>query len=180
MVGNDIVDLKEAQNASNWQRPRFLDKLFTELEQAFIKGAKNPFLMVWRLWSMKEASYKLYTQIHPSRFFNPKSFECTVVNNSGFVKFKDFQYYVETKITSNYIISEARLERQKLNSEIIKFITTDYNNQREELKSKLLGTVGRAYYLKKNEFNIPTLVCGKEQINLSLTHHGNYGAYAIG
>ena len=33
MVGNDIVDLAEAKKASNWQRPRFLEKLFTPNEQ---------------------------------------------------------------------------------------------------------------------------------------------------
>lgn len=180
MVGNDIVDLKEEQNASNWQRPRFLDKLFTPLEQSYIQDAKNSFLMVWRLWSMKEASYKLYTQIYPSRFYNPKGFQCTLDTNSGIVNFNNFQCYVETKITSNYIISEARLERQKLNSEIVKFTSPEHSDQSEELKVKLLGTLGNAYNLRKSEFNIPTLSNGKEQINISLTHHGNYGAYAIG
>lgn len=180
MVGNDIVDLTEAKNASNWQRPRFLDKLFTEKEQVYIKNTKSPFLMVWRLWSMKEASYKLYTQINSGRFYNPRGFECKIDKNYGTVKFRDFLYNVETKMTSSYIISEARLEEQKLNSKIIKFTTTDHNNQSQELKSKLLDAVGTMYQLKKNEYNIPTLCNGKEQINISLTHHGNYGAYAIG
>ena len=33
MIGNDIVDLKQAAKDSNWQRPRFLDKVFTKHEQ---------------------------------------------------------------------------------------------------------------------------------------------------
>ena len=49
MVGNDIVDLNEASRASNWQRPRFLDKLFSEQEQAYINSAEKAFKMVWRL-----------------------------------------------------------------------------------------------------------------------------------
>ncbi|WP_067029464.1 4'-phosphopantetheinyl transferase superfamily protein [Allomuricauda sp. CP2A] len=179
MVGNDIVDLHEAHIASNWQRPRFLTKLFTELEQRYIRDAKTPFLMVWRLWSMKEASYKLFTQIYPNRFYNPKGFECTVENNSGTVKFNGFQCYVETKETSKYIISEARLNKQKLRSKIVKFKTTNQKEQSEELKTRLLNYVGSAYQLKKNELNIPTLSNGKEHFNLSLTHHGTYGAFAI-
>ncbi len=179
MVGNDIVDLNEAQHASNWQRARFLNKIFTELEQRYIKDAINPFRMVWRLWSIKEASYKLYTQIYPSRFYNPMGFECTIENNSETVRFGDFQCFVETMETSKYIISEARLNKQKLSSEIVKFKTTSQKEQSEELKTRLINYVGSAYQLKKNEIDIPTLSNGKEQFNVSLTHHGSYGAFVI-
>lgn len=180
MVGNDIVDLDEALKSSDWQRPRFLDKLFTELEQNYIKKAKDPFLMVWRLWSIKEASYKLYTQIHPSRFYNPKGFECSLDDNSAIVKFKGFQCHVETRLTPNYVISEARINKKKLSSVIVKFMSTDQKDFSEELKLRLLNYVGNSYRLTKNEFNIPTLNDGKKHINVSLTHHGNYGAFAIG
>ena len=27
MIGNDIVDIEEAKRMSNWQRPRFLEKI---------------------------------------------------------------------------------------------------------------------------------------------------------
>ena len=70
MVGNDIVDLYEASQASNWQRPRFLDKLFSEQEQAYINSAENAFTMVWQLWSMKEATYKA----HQRRFSIPRKY----------------------------------------------------------------------------------------------------------
>lgn len=180
MVGNDIVDLAEARHASNWQRPGFLDKLFSESEQTYIQNAANPFRMVWRLWSIKEASYKLYTQLYPSRFYDPKGFECTIENNSGSVKFKDFQCFVETKETSHYIISEATLTKQELSSEIVKFKTTNQKEQSEALKTKLLHFVGEAYRIKKNEVGIPTLSKGKGHLNISLTHHGVYGAFTVG
>ncbi|MHA7829509.1 MAG: 4'-phosphopantetheinyl transferase family protein [Flagellimonas sp.] len=180
MVGNDIVDLNEALRGSNWQRPRFLDKLFLELEQTYIQNAANPFRMVWRLWSMKEASYKLYTQLYPSRFYNPKAFECVIENFSAIVKFRDFRCFVETKETSNYIITEARLHTQKWSSKVVKFKTVDQQDQRETLKRSLLDDVGSAFQLQKNEWNVPTLTNGKKQFHISLTHHGSYGAFAIG
>ena len=46
MIGNDIVDITEAKQKSNWQRPRFLDKLFTVQEQQLIQNAHDPFLKV--------------------------------------------------------------------------------------------------------------------------------------
>ena len=106
MVGNDVVDLEEAKRTSNWERPRYLEKLFTSKEQQLIHNATNSFSMVWRLWSMKEAAYKLYTQLNPSRFYNPKGFECDISDLNGIVKFKDFECNVKTQIASKYILSE--------------------------------------------------------------------------
>jgi len=180
MVGNDIVDLNEALRASNWQRPRFLDKLFSASEQRHIQNAVNPFRMVWRLWSVKEASYKLYTQLHPGRFYNPKAFECPIENSSSMVKFQNFRCVVETRETSNYIISEARLHTQKWSSKVVKLKTRVQQDQSEELKRKLLDHVGDAFHLQKSKLNIPTLIHGQKQIHISLTHHGSYGAFAIG
>jgi phosphopantetheinyl transferase (holo-ACP synthase) len=179
MVGNDIVDLNEAQKASNWQRQRFLTKLFSETEQVYIKTSKNPFLMVWRLWSMKEASYKLFTQLKPGRFYNPKGFECSIEGNKGVVEHEDFKCYVESKSTSNYVISEARLNTHRLNSTIVKFATTNHSTQSTIIKSKLLDGVEMDWQLKKDEYNIPVLTNGEDILNVSLTHHGNYGAYTI-
>ena len=180
MVGNDLVDLNEALRTSNWQRPRFLDKLFSESEQTYIQNAANPFRMVWRLWSIKEASYKLYTQLYPARFYNPKAFECVIENSSAIVKFRDFQCFVETKENSNYIISEARLNTQKWSSKVVKFKTVGQHGQSKELKQRLLNDVGDAFELQKNALNIPTLINGKKRFHISLTHHGSYGAFAIG
>ncbi|WP_299126654.1 4'-phosphopantetheinyl transferase superfamily protein [uncultured Winogradskyella sp.] len=179
MVGNDIVDLNEAKKTSNWERPRFLNKLFSEEEQYQIKTSHNPFVMIWRLWSMKEASYKLYTQLHPSRFYNPKGFLCDIEGHKGVVSFRNFKCYVESKITSDYIISEARFEPQKLTSTIVSFNTTIYKVQSGLLKSELLDGFGKEYRINKTKFNIPVLTNAKNIHNISLTHHGNYGAYAI-
>lgn len=177
MVGNDIVDLNEASRASNWQRPRLLDKLFSEQEQAYINSAENAFKMVWRLWSMKEASYKLYTQIAPSRFYNPKAFQCTIKEDLGTVKCKNFSCFVQSKITSNYIISEASLKKQKLNSEIIEFVSLGYAGQSDELKAKLIDSLDSKFRIEKNAFDVPILSNGKELFHVSLSHHGRYGAY---
>ncbi len=64
MIGNDVVDLALAKVESNWQRKGYLDKLFTTKEQNLIFCSENPTIMVWILWSRKEAVYK----IHANRF----------------------------------------------------------------------------------------------------------------
>ena len=53
MVGNDIIDLNEARRSSNWERPGFVQKIFTAKEQSIIRDSIDPFTTVWHLWSMK-------------------------------------------------------------------------------------------------------------------------------
>jgi len=186
MVGNDIVDLAEAQQTSRWQHPRFLDKLFTETEQIYSSKSKNPFLTIWRLWSIKEAAYKLYTQHYPSRFYKPKAFECSLSEENGTVIFQDFTCYVSTLITSDYVLSEARLNKTDCTSEVCVFKTKNINIQSKLLKHKLKKSASKAYQVKqenlrltKDHFNIPRLICHNTKIAISLTHHGRFGAFAL-
>ena len=186
MVGNDIVDIAQAKKDSNWQRPRFLDKLFTLKEQQTIHASDNPCIMVWQLWSMKEAGYKLYSQINPRRFYNPKGFTCEIDNKKSVVRFKNFHCYVETKITSDYIISEARLESKSMTSKVIKLKSSEPKLQSEVIRKetlkfaiKYLNMSDDNVKIVNSDVNIPTLEIDSEVTPISLTHHGNYGAFAI-
>ena len=188
MIGNDIVDIEEARQKSNWQRPRFLEKLFTLKEQQLIYNSDNSFLMVWRLWSMKEAAYKLYTQLQPSRFYNPKKFECEINYSDGKVRYRDFLCYVKTKITSQYILSESHLVATKLHSECIKIWHSSPKTQSENIRAILLSKVSEKcnilqqdMRIVKSEFGVPSVYNKSKKLNIgvSISHHGNYGAYAI-
>ena len=84
MIGNDIVDLKQAAKDSNWKRPRFLDKIFTQKEQSIILSSENNDQMIWLLWGMKEAAYKAYVRQFKHVFFNPKLIQCQLgLDNEG-------------------------------------------------------------------------------------------------
>jgi len=186
VIGNDIVDLSEAKKTSNWQHPRFLEKLFTEKEQHYINNSEDEFIKIWQLWSMKEAAYKLYTQKKPSRFYAPKAFECFVSISGGKVKYKNFECDVSTQITTNYIVSEAQFIQQKIRSKVLEFKDEDLKKQSQFLKHKLLEQISRDYNIlrldlvfQKSEFGIPTVNYNSETINVSLTHHGKFGAFAI-
>jgi len=186
MVGNDIVDISEAKHASNWQRPRFLEKLFTNEEQKCIQNAPNPFLKVWHLWSMKEAAYKLYTQLYPSKFYNPKGFACSMTKDFGIVKFKTFTCYVTTQITSDYIISEARLNSEYMTSKVIKFDNRNPQKQSETIRKVLIEAGTDRFNIStenmkilSSKHGVPSLQLPSKTVPLSITHHGYYGAFAI-
>ena len=76
MIGNDLVDLQHASRESNWMRRGFLHKLFSKQEQQYIMLATKPSEMVWLLWSMKEAAYKIYNRQSGVREFAPLKLRC--------------------------------------------------------------------------------------------------------
>lgn len=108
MIGNDIIDLAIARKESNWKRKGFLDKIFTQEEQLLIANAKNPTIMVWNLWSRKEAAYKIYNRETKIRAFIPQQLRCLYESDTaGTISCNGFVYYTQTRITNNSIYSEA-------------------------------------------------------------------------
>lgn len=103
MIGNDIVDLVQADKDSNWQRKGFLDKLFTTEEQFLISSDIQAPLMVWLLWSMKEAAYKINSRQSKLRLFAPIKLICNnliVLNDkaTGQVFYEEQVYFTTTEI----------------------------------------------------------------------------------
>jgi phosphopantetheinyl transferase (holo-ACP synthase) len=108
MIGNDIVDLALAQKESNWKRKGFLDKIFTPNEQLLILNAKKPAIMVWNLWSRKEAAYKIYNRQTQIRGYFPLQLECFDLEITdeiilGKVEIKNLVYFTKTVISSQFI-----------------------------------------------------------------------------
>jgi phosphopantetheinyl transferase (holo-ACP synthase) len=108
MIGNDVVDLSIATQQSNWRRKNYLDKVFTPLEQDFIRAAANPDEMVWSLWSRKEAVYKIIRQKGGKSGYYPKAIECLdTCSTNGKVRFKHTVYFTQTIIKDSLLQTVA-------------------------------------------------------------------------
>lgn len=107
MIGNDVVDLDLAKVQSNWRRKGYLDKIFSPAEQTLIATASCADEMVWILWSMKEAAYKIDNRITSIRNFAPASLVCSLAlsNNemNGSVSIQDRVYFTKTSVLPNYV-----------------------------------------------------------------------------
>lgn len=155
MIGNDIVDLKLAQIQSNWKRKGYLDKIFTKNEQLFILNSENPDVMVWNLWSRKEASYKIYNRITGNRIYNPIQFECFDSEHSiGTVKNNGVFYFTKTEINSLFVHTIS-----VLNLDDFKSVTYENRN------SKIIKINGIPF-LKNNDKKMP--------IPISISNHGKF------
>lgn len=173
MIGNDIVDLSLAKTESNWERKGFLEKQFTTTEQILIHNSKNPFEMVWRIWSMKESAYKIVVQQKQKRFFAPKKFECSVLSEiDGEVYFENQRFQTKTISTHNYIYTSIGKSQNA-------WIGASENYKLEEMIANKLSIL--KVKIRKNDVGIPQIYCFNKQISESFTksHHGNHLAFEV-
>ncbi|SHG77110.1 4'-phosphopantetheinyl transferase superfamily protein [Flavobacterium fluvii] len=159
MIGNDIVDLALAQKESNWKRKGFLDKIFTKNEQFQILNAQNPEIMVWNLWSRKEAAYKIYNRQTQIRGYFPLQLECfdlEIIDGITFGKvvIKEDIYFTKTAITPQFIHTIAV-------EDVLDFVKiTTLENQKNILKNNGIPN----YFEKESSVPRPT----------SISHHGRF------
>ena len=181
MIGNDVIDLSLAKTQSNWQRKGFLKKLFSNDEQQLILEASNSFEMVWRLWSMKEAAYKIFTQQHNVRFFAPKKFECKLMQDlKGVVCYKGQQFYTSSIINQHCIFTTAVIENKKSPySEMVSpdQIDTMIKSKLNELTALEISEIQQ----KKSKNGVPSYHYKTTLLtsSCSITHHGKFGAYSF-
>lgn len=182
MIGNDIVDLNLARHQSNWERYGYLQKLFTEDEQKFIINSNNQELNVWLFWSMKEAVYKAVQRKYKlERFYNPKQFVCSQVQlTSGKAKGEVFFQNEIFKTTSELFPDKV----------LSYTANTEFSHFSEEKNARflLLQKVSERFLIPLDSLNITKTGQGiplityhgdNLQIPFSLSHHGNYSAYAL-
>jgi phosphopantetheinyl transferase (holo-ACP synthase) len=154
VIGNDVVDIEQAEKESNWQRRGFLDKLFTTREQDFILSSANPGQTVWVLWSMKESAYKIYNRETGIRAFMPKRLECYIEVNekntcSGIVTAGSFLCYCTTTIKNKMVDT----------------IAVRYKTDLEKV-----ATVSSGIF--KDHHGLPYVLEGEDLRPVSVSHHG--------
>lgn len=188
MIGNDVVDLKEAAFQTNWRRVGFMAKVFGAGEQQAIEKAVDKDVFVWLLWSMKEAAYKAHQRIfNLSRQVNWLDYECSVqqlnINGaSGLVYIGDKSYHTSTVISSDFVHTHA-VGQADLEVEVL--CKTDAGNR---FKTRLLELVSNRFNLsagevslRKNSFGIPAVYRGQKEIfsSFSFSGHGRFYAMSL-
>ena len=135
MIGNDIVDLEQAERDSNWKRPGYLSKLFTSEEQFLISSNIQPDCMVWLLWTMKESAYKIDSRISKLREFAPAKLVCNnlIIHDNtatGNVTYNDQLYFTKSVIEESYIHTIASITPEELEVIKIQIIETKEHSLR--------------------------------------------------
>lgn len=158
MIGNDVIDIQQSRQESNWQRKGFIQKLFALDEQLLVSNAPNPEIMVWQLWSMKEAAYKIYNRQTKIREYIPQKLVCSITSQNqntitGIVTCFENVYYTKTTLSKDHIHTIA------VN------ILENLNNVTEIERNSIL----------KDKNGIPYLLTSQNTIqSVSISHYGRF------
>jgi phosphopantetheinyl transferase (holo-ACP synthase) len=74
MIGNDVVDLCDADSRISEHHPRFDRRVFHASELALLQADADPERMRWLLWAAKESAFKLFRRRMPGFVFAPSRF----------------------------------------------------------------------------------------------------------
>lgn len=186
MIGNDIIDL-EIPISPNWNTNRYLNKMFSSVEQAAILNSENLEVSLQLFWSLKEAAYKAHQRrFSLPRKYNPKDFQCEILSENKMkvkatVKIGKYVYSCNSFLTPHSIHSVATVDKYlKFSVKII--------DHKKSLQKELLTEYARLFnaseinlHLEKDANNIPFLYLKNQRLAqaFSLTHHGKYAAFAI-
>jgi len=177
MLGNDLVDLKQAARESNWQREGYLNKICTPAEQELILSADHPSTLLWLFWTMKEASYKVVNRLSGIRSYAPHSYVCSGLIFEGHeatasVNFDSYHFFIKAVLTEEMIHSSAVLRKEQLQNMNIHYLSNspaymdDFNqNCREYLLSKNLAGLPQITHRRTSKTR-----------EASVSHHGRYTA----
>ncbi|MCD0490638.1 4'-phosphopantetheinyl transferase superfamily protein [Pedobacter sp. MC2016-14] len=152
MIGIDLVDLHVAKSESNWRRTGYLEKIFTGAEQATIKNAVEPEIMVWLFWSMKEATYKVWSRMHANqRVYAPTKISCVVEEleqkcMAGLVTYMGQVYHTRSFLRADCIYTLSASQPQLFEQSTIS-ITEWTGNEKPYPKDKAITVSHHGKYL---------------------------------
>jgi phosphopantetheinyl transferase (holo-ACP synthase) len=74
-LGNDVVDLANAETRLDGLHPRFAERVFTPAERRALQESGDRHVLHWALWAAKESAYKALRRADPRAIFAPRAFE---------------------------------------------------------------------------------------------------------
>lgn len=171
---------------------RFLQKVLSPSEQHWILESPDPERALWTLWALKESTYKLEFKRRPHRFFAPKRYVCKFTGpgtTHASIQTPDGLYVGRISQHAEYIHAIAGTSQASLNQVIhacVSLPSDDPSGQsialREALEANLEQKIPDAplRVSPPGEGSYPRIRYTTDQAgpDLSLSHHGNWGAYA--
>jgi phosphopantetheine--protein transferase-like protein len=188
MIGNDIVCLSTANQSKHVGSKRFLNKVFTDEEQELIANSFNEKTSIWKLWAVKESAYKLFVQKGFQTEFAPQKINCKKVNENFVVSLGNCSIRVDCTANTQFVYAQTISTKSKVESVCLELDGATYRMQSEQVELALKQRASEIYQLdirniqlKKSKSNIPILTYKNTHLplSISLTHHGNFGAFAM-
>jgi len=104
LVGNDVVDLMDAEARPEQLHPRFDERVFTAAERDRIATGGCPHQTRWALWAAKESAYKVAKKLDSRTRFSPACFVAELERDgTGVIRHRDKNYTVAIVQSKQYV-----------------------------------------------------------------------------
>ncbi len=193
LVGNDVVDLRDRDARPETLHARFDARVFTPAERLALERSEDPTRQRWRLWSAKEAAYKVARKLDVSSTFSPSRFEVELDRDArGTVCYRGRRFAVRVLEQDGGLHALATPEAEhdtELVHALVRLPASSKLLPRElsravrrlacERIAPRLGVSAADLEVRKRE-RIPELWLADEPlpVDLSLSHHGELAAFA--
>lgn len=181
MIGNDVVDLADAETRESAIHARFDERAFAPAERRALVRAGDRTRLRWSLWAAKEAAYKAAKRADPALGFSPAAFLVELgEDGTGTVVTSRGRLAVEVGVFGSCIHAVAaaagpvRAAARQVGtddpSRAVRRFALDHV-ARELAVDPALATI-------EMQGRLPWLHVGGRRMPLSLSHHGAWIGYA--
>jgi phosphopantetheinyl transferase (holo-ACP synthase) len=190
MVGNDVVDLTDAETREGARHPRFDARVFAPGERRKLAAAGPETPLRWALWAAKEAAYKVARRRDPACTFSPALFVVELdARLAGRVRHGGAVYPVRVTLNRDWVHAVATAPRRALAG-----IAAGVHPLGDAAAGATPGLAARRFAIAElapqlGDDPASLSIHSRERIprlrrrsgpaaDLSLSHHGRFVAYA--
>ena len=186
MVGNDVVDLGDREVLEGPAHPGFDARVFAPEERATLRSSANPELLRWTLWAAKEAAYKLARKRDPRVIFSPRRFVVSLRKpGRARVSFGEQLFAIRIAAAGHALHALAH-DARRPPGRLIWAVepvrrAADPSQAARRLAARVLGEeleLPRGAFRFGRRGRVPTLSVDGQALDLSLSHHGRFVAFA--
>lgn len=107
MIGNDIVDLDDVDNARSFARPGYVERVCAPSERETLSGSAEPERLFWAHFAAKEAAYKLLVKLGASPGFSHR--ELVVAPDLSRVRYREHELELSVTLGPGFVHATAAL-----------------------------------------------------------------------
>jgi phosphopantetheine--protein transferase-like protein len=194
LVGNDVVDLGDAEARLSHLHPRFAERAFTMEERLRIFSGPNPKALLWIHWAAKESAYKVLKKADREAVFSPsrlvvelgKEQECGLLRGS--VSNGRLRFDLEITRSEEWIHALALIgSRPSAAGRVLSGVQRcpSRQNPSKAVRTAAARALATGLGLEPEELSIdrskpPRLVgpAASGEVDISLSHHGRWISFA--
>jgi len=194
LVGNDVVDLGDAEARLGNLHPRFVERVFVREERRRIFCSPDPKVSLWTYWAAKESAYKALRKVEREAAFAPSAWIVELEDRQryellhGSVSDGRLRFDLEITCSAEWIHALATLGSGSSGADrILSGVERCPARQDPSMAvrtaavralSNRLGLAAEGLSIDRSK---PPRVVGHAQTNgldLSLSHHGRWVSFA--